>query len=360
MTEQGHANAKDTFWENYWCEEDEADDLFPEEGNPTQDSERTQKVQEAQEDARNKGMLEVRNQDKCKDALKETLMKAINGAIDDLFFDEIFENIERAGKATCYVRRKHSSDERRKFHQDIISKYQAENDKNREIKKYHEKKLAKAEANKGAVGTGLLITESPQGWLVITNNHVIMNADEAQTAKVVFDYLDDQSDQGTRVFEVSKIVSKSLRTKHTDDHTTLDYSLLALKCDDSEKEFLDQHALRFEETARIQACSNPTILDRAGLKFLPLIAFSHPHGLAKRLSIGEYPMETYEYPIAHIKHNLPSAGGSSGANLLFSSVDDKRFVTWNAGFLHYRSKRAVAWQAIGPELRKHFSTSSRP
>ena len=86
-----------------------------------------------------------------------------------------------------------------------------------------------------------------------------------------------------------------------------------------------------------------------GLEFLPLIAFSHPLGLAKRLRIGEFPSNTETQPIAHIKHDLPTKRGSSGANLLFLFPNSgPKFRDWSAAFLHYRHGLAVAWKAIAP------------
>ena len=92
------------------------------------------------------------------------------------------------------------------------------------------------------------------GWFVITNNYVIMDKEEAQSAKVVFDYLEDFSNTGTRVFQVSEIVAKSLRTTNAQDKKTLDFSVLLLKMDSSDadaNEFLKAHTLDFKESARI-------------------------------------------------------------------------------------------------------------
>ncbi len=49
---------------------------------------------------------------------------------------------------------------------------------------------------KGSYDTGVLISLcSSEGWLVVTNNHVVMCKDEAASARVYFDY--DKGDQCT-------------------------------------------------------------------------------------------------------------------------------------------------------------------
>ena len=113
-----------------------------------------------------------------------------------------------------------------------------------------------------------------------------------------------------------------------------------------------------EETARIQATSLAH-LDIAGLKALPLIMVSHSLGLGMRISVGQNPEGVKEYPVSHIKHCLPTLPGSSGANLLFSSVVDKSFTHWKAAFLHYRHGLAAAWLGIGPLPRDAFAERER-
>lgn len=97
---------------------------------------------------------------------------------------------------------------------------------------------------KGACGTGFLIfPKSKHGWLVITNNHVIMNKEEAKDAKVVFDYLVDFSNEGSCSFKVSGVLSKSDRTRHTNDFESLDYSLLTLQVEPDQDKYLLDRAL---------------------------------------------------------------------------------------------------------------------
>lgn len=350
----------ETFWENYWCEEDEADDLlFPEEGGD-QTNTLQMKIQQYQEEVKEAGMWKVGDQASWIGKLKETLKNALQTDWGDLSpenIDKICEAIERAGRATCFVQRNVNSCTRITFHEKQING-QANNDK---AKKSHKEMLEKAKNGKGASGTGFLMhPKHKKGWFVITNNHVIMDNTEARSAKVVFDYLEDSSNKDTRVFAVSEIVAKSLRTANTQDEKTLDFSVLLLEVDSSDADkFLEDHALGFEESERVQAGDKQQILNVVKLNFLPTITFSHPHGLAKRISIGQYPTVIKECPAAHITHDIPTTTGSSGANLLFSfvdKIDDKVFQYWKAGFVHYRHSKAIAWQAIGNSLRTSLSS----
>lgn len=313
-------------------EEEDAEDLFF--GEEEADEETKRKMKEAQEEVKNAGMLAV-SEPEWKGKLKEKLTGACTEdlkkkiTLDAALLDEIVGHVEKAGEATCFVLRRPNS--------------------KRDDPKRH----------RGGNGTGCLVfPKSQYGWLVITNNHVIKDEEEASTAEVIFDFNVDGNIEGTRRFSVSKLVAADPRTENAKDFSKLDFSVLALNCDDDDaegNEFLAQHALRFDETARLNAASYKTIREFEGLNFRPLIAFSHPRGLAKRLSIGEYPDECVEYPIAHVTHKLPSTRGSSGANLLYPSVKTPQdFTHWEAAFLHYRHGRAVAWQAIGPKLRQDF------
>lgn len=336
------------FQKGYWSEEDEADDdLFPEENGDHPDSATLQKRIAFQEEVKKAGMLEVKSQDDWKEAVVEILREA-KSDFPPAKVDRICHEIERAGKATCRVRRSVSSLERIKFHKDQIKKYEKEKN---EIWKMHKERLERAEVGKGACGTGFLIfPKSKHGWLVITNNHVIMNEEEAKDAKVVFDYLVDFSNEGSSSFKVSGVLSKYDRTRHTNDFESLDYSLLTLQVEPDQDRYLRDRALKFEKIGSLMAALTPFIQLGQGVQFSPIIAFSHPHGLAKRLSIGKYDPTSNDYPIAHTKHDLPTFSGSSGASLLLPNLDDNVFIFWKATFLHYRSKRAVSWKAIA----EHF------
>ena len=365
--EQANSNAE-AFWENYWCEEDEADYvLFPEEDDDQTTGNCPEKgAHEYQEEVYNLGMRKVKDQADWKEMLKDTLKNALLADWGDLSsdnIDKICDAIDEAGMATCYVQRKVNSPTRITFHEEQINAQ----GNNEEVKKYHKKKLEKANNGKqGGCGTGLLMyPRHEKGWFVITNNHVIMDDMEAQSARVVFNYLEDFRKTDTRVFQVSKLVAKSSRTTNTQDYKTLDFSLLLLNAVDSSgadgNNFLIECALGVEESKRILAGATRGFLDMVKLNFLPMITFSHPHGLAKRISFGKYPTDIKKYPVTCIEHDLPTTGGSSGANLLFSFVDGmditKAFRHWRAGFVHYRHKKAIAWQAIGDPLRASLSST---
>lgn len=156
---------------------------------------------------------------------------------------------------------------------------------------------------------------------------------------------------------VSNLVSKDLRTENEQDLSKLDFSVLALQCDEDGDSFLQENAtMLIDESGRVNVASMKAILDLERLAFRPMIAFSHARGLAKRVSIGEYPNECQKYPVAHIKHALPTARGSSGANLIYppSSTRESRLQHWYSAFLHYRHGNAVALQAIFPKIRSDF------
>ena len=329
-------------WKNP-SEEEEADDLFIEEGD---DDEVKGKKKQAQEEMEKEGMLLVSGSE-WKEAVKETLTEACKNketASTVKSNDTIMENIEKVSKATCLVVRRSNGKGRLKHLEEIGD---------------HER-LEKAKNGKRGGGTGfLMFPKSPFGWLVITNNHVIMDDEEAKSAEVIFDHLYDHSTDQTKTFKVKQLVSSNIRTKNAQDETSLDFSVLALESDATEKEYLEDCALGFEETTRVNAGAVEEMLKARGLKFNPIIAFSHPHGLGKRLSIlKNYPEDCGKYPIAHIKHKLPTRRGSSGANLICAEVGSdpqKLFVNWLAAFVHYRHGHAVAWQAIGPAVREDLS-----
>lgn len=321
-------------------DEEEADDLFSEEGDDDQVKGKKEKAQEEMKEA---GMLLVSGSE-WKDKLKETLIQASKDkAPKSPDFSNAVKEVERAGKATCLVRRKTNGNSRLE---------RLENMKDKEA-------LKKAKNGKGGTGTGFLMfpKHGKCGWLVITNNHVIMDEDEAESAEVIFDHLDDDSLNQTKKFKVKKLVSKDIPTKNAKDLTSLDFSVLALESGDKDEDYLKNCAMPFEETARVNACTNETMLNLCGLQFTPIIAFSHGHGLGKRFSIGKFPDKCEDYPTAHIKHSLPTARGSSGANLIVALPNIKPlFVDWGAAFVHYRHGCAVAWQVIGPVVRKDFSS----
>ena len=324
-------------------EKEEADDLFIEEGD---DDKAKDKKKKGQDEVRNKGMLLVSGSE-WKGKLKETLIGACkdeekkkalasNGTIT-----AVIENIEKVSEATCLVLRRTNGKGRLEYFKQIGD----------------DERLEKAKKGKGGCGTGfLMFPKSPVGWLVITNNHVIMDQEEAESAEVIFNHLDDDSKANTKPFNVQRLVSKDVRTKNAEDEMSLDFSLLLLKSDGTGEKYLQDRALEFEESARVNNCANQSMLKTCGLHFTPIIAFSHPHGLGKRFSIGKFPDKCEEYPTAHIKHDLPTARGSSGANLIVAPPEKDLFIHWGAAFVHYRHGHAVAWQAIAPVVRSNFSS----
>lgn len=317
-------------------EEEEADDLFREEEDPQDEH---PMLKEKQKDVKEKGMLQVRTQEDWSEEVLRHLgldnSRPLNANLQT-----ILDEIEKAGKATCYVQRKHNSKEREDFHGTLKDDARL----SAEGRKHHREKYQNVLDGKGGSGTGFLISpkHAIYDWLVVTNNHVIMNKDEADDALVVFDYLHDNSNRGSKTFHVAEFVCGSPRTESADDYNTLDYSLLSLKCEDvSDNQFLEQHAMLFEETFRVQwGCQ----------KGSAMLAFSHPHGLSKRISLGSFDRNLEEYPVKHIRHSLPTTTGSSGSNICIpdaTSPEKHENETWLSVFIHYRASLAVGWQAIG-------------
>lgn len=296
----------------------------------------------------------------------------------------IDREIEKMSKSTCIVRRGCNSQKRIDLHERL-----ADRAKSDEKKEYHMTKAGKAKKGVLGVGTGLLLApKSRAGYLVITNNHVIMDEEEAKDAKVAFDFLTDGKKDGITVYKVHQFFAFSEPTADGNDEANLDFSILTLEavCNDV---FLKNRGVYMEETVRVQAVDMS--LKMVGLKALPLVMFSHPGQLAMRISIGPYPKGITTYPVSHIKHNLVSFKGSSGANLLLPNMGsgnkseeldekdncfnkllktemfeqtgvvwrdspiDTTFTLWKTAFLHYRNGCAVAWQAIGPQLRAKFT-----
>lgn len=313
--------------------EEEADDLFFVEDGDEETA--NLKKKEAQDEVKKAGMLLISGSE-WKEKLKETLNEAFKdeqtGKILESEADTIFESVKKASKATCLVVRRTNSKSRLEFLEKM--------DNHERLKK----------AKKGICGRGTGFLLFPRGefsWLVITNNHVIMDEEEAKSAEVMFDYLDDDSRANSTRFKVNQLVSKDIRTENARDFKSLDFSVLALESDETEgNNFLEEHAVcRFDDGDTNAICRNETIPRMSDLKFVPIIAVSHPHGLGKRISIGRYPDTCEKLPDSHIRHDLPTTRGSSGANrlLYFHPESDGKFVFWDAAFLHYRHHYAVAW-----------------
>lgn len=327
-------------WETR-SDEEEADDLFfEEEGDEERERKRKEK-EAAQDEMKKAGILLVAGPE-WKENLKRLIEACTAEVAHAINWEAVFEMVGRAGKATCYVRRQTNSKTRREYLEKIGDK----------------KRLAKVKKGKFGGGTGFLMSmKSKYGWLVITNNHVIMDDVEAKSAEVVFDHLDDDSLANSKRFKVKQLVSKDIPTESANDFKSLDFSILALESAGDDEHYLEESAsINLDETGAVNASANEFFVKMCGLQFVPTVAFHHPHGLGKRLSFGKYPGECEKYPISHIKHELATGPGSSGANLIyccsnkFDSSD-----SWWAGFVHYRKHCAVTWQAIGPVLRKDFA-----
>ena len=314
-------------------------------------------LESRQSEAKEAGMIQVGAED-WREAVTQKLSEITEKDWEGM--GEAIAAIEKASKATCVVRRKSDSQERIDYHERLAR--EARSDEKKEKK--HREKAKKARKQRGGIGTGLLLRpRSHYGYLVITNNHVVMNEEEAKDAKITFDYLKDDSGEGMTKFDVSKFLAMSPPTVNGGDRVNLDFSILAVACSEPEDEvFLKSRGVSMEETGRIQATGEP-YLKMCGLKALPLIMFSHPRSLAMRIGVSKYPDKIEDYPVTHIKHSLPTLKGSSGGNILYSPVSDtlyspvtdKEFVYWYTGFVHYRHGYAVAWQAIGPQLRDQFA-----
>ena len=339
--EMAVAGGEEPFQEGCWGEDDDYE--CEEETGSQNDS-----LETRQRNAREAGMIQV-GAEGWREAVKRKLSD-ITG-LDWGSMDDAMDAVEKAGKATCVVRRGCDSQERIDYLERMAVEASSGADKEK-----HRKKAKKARRNCRGVGTGLLLSpRSPLGYLVITNCHAVMNASEAEGARITFDYLIDDKKDGMRKFDVGELLAWSPRTTSGDDRKNLDFCILAVKITKEDDEcFLKERAIYMEETRRIQAADD-NHLKMTKVKRLPLIMFSHPCSLSLRISVGKFPENIQEYPVSHIKHDLPTFRGSSGANILFSAIDDKSFLYWRTAFVHYRHGCAVAWQAIGPQIRDYFA-----
>lgn len=258
--------------------------------------------------------------------------------------------VEEVIKAICSVRRGHNSQDRLREAEEKVGHHKGKareaDSKETKIKqKMEEKKAlgqpkaAKDRTTRIGYGTGLLLCSGSfryTGYLVITNNHIIMNEEEAKRAEVVFDYLVDGSEEGIRKYKVDRLFASSPRTKSSKDEDTLDFSILALRVEAGD-DFLEDRGMHgvWSDT------------DLLKYKELPLIMVGHPQNLGMRISVGRNAaLAEGRISASHIKHNLPSQLGSSGSGLLRLLIDDEGFSNWQAAFLHYRHRRAVSLQAI--------------
>lgn len=91
--------------------------------------------------------------------------------------------IQKASFATCFSRRGSNSRYRIDAHERLVRGADSA-----EKKAYHERNASNARNKIPGVGTGRLLSpRSALRYLVITNNHVITNEEEAKDAKLIFD-----------------------------------------------------------------------------------------------------------------------------------------------------------------------------
>ena len=340
--EMAVAGGDDAFQKDCWGDDDEYEE---------EDDGQNASWGSRQREAKEAGMIQV-GVEGWREAVKRKLSEITGPGLNWEEMDNAIDAVEKAGKATCVVRRGCSSRERLSYHEGMAEAASSDADREK-----HCKKAVNAKNNKRGVGTGLLLwPRCPLGYIVITNSHVVMNEEEAKDARITFDYLIDGREDGMRKFDVEQFLAWSPRTTSSADKRNLDFCLLLVKATTEEEEtFLHSRGVSIEETGRIQA-TDDNHLNISGLQDLPIIMFSHPRSLALRISVGRCPTEIGNYPVSHIRHDLPTLQGSSGANILFSSVDDMRFLHWKTAFVHYRHGYAVAWQAIGPQIREYFGS----
>ncbi len=256
-----------------------------------------------------------------------------------------FNAFKKAAAATCLVRRVQGNMKRKRFHEAHVLKPSLD-----EATRRLHRQLG-IRYNGGGQGTGVLWSSNPP--LVITNNHVIMDESEAATAKVYFDYDKDEQRngntiEGARVFEVKDIVTSSLRTEREGNATTLDFTVLELRHEPSDTQFLQDHALDSQFGGGKWLLAGDSV---------PIVMVGHPHGLAKRLSLGRVPTRE-PFPFSHVRHNLASCAGSSSGNLFFISgiEGQNNYEKWMSAFVHYRGSRAVDSESISDAVDKELES----
>ena len=288
-------------------------------------------LEDKQEEVDGEGMIRVDREGNWLNEVKKKLPRTYFGK---RVGKEGLMAIKEASKATCLVLRKHNSQERIEYHKRLAQEKTLEE----EDRMDHDQRAKLAEKGVVASGTGMKIvadSDSPCHYAV-TNNHVIMNDEEAKSAVVIFDYhIDGDRKTGTKEYKVCSLLESSPRTTGTGDRVNLDYSTLELKAEVSDP-FLLSRGMRPSEYNSTHECGDK--------EALPVLMFSHPHGLAMRVSVGRYPDVGIGERVSHVKHNLPSCKGSSGAYLLISG--EVKFREWMATFLHYRHGWAVTHRAI--------------
>ena len=289
-------------------------------------------LEDKRKEVKGEGMIQVDRQGNWLKEVIEKLPPTFSGKIGE----ETLTAIKEASKATCLVLRKHNSQERIEYHKRLTQDKTLEEEERLD----HDQRAKSAEKGVVASGTGMKIDPhfSDGFHMVTTNNHVIMNDEEARSAVVMFDYhIDGDRKTGTKVYKVRSLLETFPRTTGTADTVNVDYSLLELEAEGNDP-FLLSRGIRERDY------NPPHELGDEHLDTYPVLMFSHPRGLAMRVSVGRYPDVAIGECISHIKHNHPSCKGSSGASLLVST--EVEFREWVATFLHYRHHWAVTHRAI--------------
>lgn len=186
-------------------------------------------------------------------------------------------------------------------------------------------------------GTGSLC-DIGKGWTVITNYHIIGPNAKPEDITVEFGY-DTQGATPTTYHVKSVEIYSPKPSKESEDgdiehvdKDKLDYAVLVLKIDDSNREYLPSMLSVVKKPLNNKGSPYLTKLQGS----LPVVQISHPHGKPKHISIGVHPEGESGRDVAHVVHQVLSDHGSSGAPLLYCCLTEHTFTMWRAGFLNRR------------------------
>ncbi len=206
-------------------------------------------------------------------------------------------------------------------------------------------------------GSGMLVMADDLGFCVYTCNHCVPDDNAARETNVIFDY--DQNDgkiDKLRSFDVTlEASSVPWTTEDEMDQDHLDYSMLKLQvATKDDRDFLEARAGERRHLmlpVDIFPTSDDILVAIPGApKYDILFMFSHPRGLAKRLSAGRRVPEVGTRPHTHYRLRLPHLRGSSGGNVLCCPPAGATYKHWwsvamcNAG--DDADCAAVAWSAL--------------
>ena len=136
------------------------------------------------------------------------------------------------------------------------------------------------------------------------------------------------------MFKVEWVGAFSLHSSAVHDGQMFDYSILRLdRKNDEDDAFLDElKGLHCNLSSFVQG-STALRQDATGNVSLPLFMFSHPRGVAKRLSVGTYPTEGIQNdPIPHIVHDVPTLAGCSASSVVHCTAGKKPDSAPSSGF----------------------------